>query len=116
LILCAFNLEDARVECYADRPSTMATHDVEKLDTAPVEKEHVLTSPAASSKADGFETEFTPREQKKIIHRVDRRLVVTVGVLYCISLMDRTNLSAASIAGYAFAPYLLARMPLLTWN
>jgi hypothetical protein len=26
--------------------------------------------------------------------------VVTVGVLYCISLMDRTNLSSASIAGF----------------
>lgn len=43
---------------------------------------------------------FTPEEQKKIIHRIDRRLVTVVGVMYCISLMDRTNLSAASIAGY----------------
>ncbi|ORY16613.1 major facilitator superfamily domain-containing protein [Clohesyomyces aquaticus] len=51
------------------------------------------------SKDDSMESEFTPAEQRKIIHRVDRRLVVTVGVLYCISLMDRTNLSAASIAG-----------------
>jgi hypothetical protein len=48
----------------------------------------------------GYECEFSPREQKKIIHRIDRRLVVTVGVLYCISLMDRTNLSAAAIAGF----------------
>lgn len=46
-----------------------------------------------------FESEYSPAEQRKIIHRIDRRLVVTVGVLYCISLMDRTNLSAASIAG-----------------
>ena len=46
-----------------------------------------------------YECEFTATEQRKIIHRVDRRLVVTVGVLYCISLMDRTNLSAAAIAG-----------------
>lgn len=42
---------------------------------------------------------FTPQEQKKIIRRVDRRLVVTVGLMYCISLMDRTNMSAANIAG-----------------
>lgn len=48
---------------------------------------------------DDYECEFSPTEQRKIIHRVDRRLVVTVGVLYCISLMDRTNLSAAAIAG-----------------
>ena len=55
-----------------------------------------------SSTHDDYECEFTPAEQKKIIHRVDRRLVVTVGVLYCISLMDRTNLS--SIAGCVRIP------------
>lgn len=43
--------------------------------------------------------EFTPTEIKKVIHRIDRRLVTTVGLMYCISLMDRTNLSAAAIAG-----------------
>ncbi|KAK4143042.1 general substrate transporter [Dichotomopilus funicola] len=42
---------------------------------------------------------FTPEEQKKIIRRVDRRLVLTVGAMYCISLMDRTNLGAVNIAG-----------------
>lgn len=61
-----------------------------------VEKNEVLNSPSSNST---FETEFTPEEQRKIIHRVDRRLVVTVGILYCISLMDRTNLSSAAIAG-----------------
>ena len=43
--------------------------------------------------------EYTLQEQRKIIHRVDRRLIVTCGVLYCISLMDRTNLGQAAIAG-----------------
>jgi MFS family permease len=43
--------------------------------------------------------EFTKEEERKIMHRVDRRLVLTVGVMYCVSLMDRTNLSAANIAG-----------------
>lgn len=42
---------------------------------------------------------FTPEEEKKIIRHVDRRLVLTVGAMYCISLMDRTNLGAANIAG-----------------
>jgi hypothetical protein len=42
---------------------------------------------------------FTPEEQKAIIRRVDRRLVLTVGAMYCVSLMDRTNLGAANIAG-----------------
>jgi len=43
---------------------------------------------------------FTEQEQRKIIHRVDRRLVSVLGLLYMASLMDRTNLSAANIAGY----------------
>jgi hypothetical protein len=43
--------------------------------------------------------EFSPEEQKKIIRRVDYRLVLTLGFLYMCSLMDRTNLGAANIAG-----------------
>jgi hypothetical protein len=43
--------------------------------------------------------EYTPEEQRKIIHRVDYRLVTMTGLAYCVSLMDRTNLSAAAIAG-----------------
>lgn len=42
---------------------------------------------------------FTEAEQRSIIRRVDRRLVITVGAMYCVSLMDRTNMSAANIAG-----------------
>lgn len=42
---------------------------------------------------------FTHDEQRKIIRRIDRRLVITVGIMYCVSLMDRTNLSNAAIAG-----------------
>lgn len=46
-----------------------------------------------------YDEEFTPAEQRKIIHRVDRRLVTTTGLAYCVSLMDRTNTSMAAIAG-----------------
>lgn len=56
-------------------------------------------SPTKGASEGDYECEFTPSEQKKIIHRIDRRLVVTVGILYCISLMDRTNLGNAAIAG-----------------
>jgi len=34
---------------------------------------------------------LTPEEQKKVIRRIDRRLVLTLGGMYCVSLMDRTN-------------------------
>jgi len=46
--------------------------------------------------------DFTPDEQRKIMRRIDRRLVVTVGLMYCVSLMDRTNLGSANIAGMSF--------------
>ncbi|KAI1125051.1 major facilitator superfamily domain-containing protein [Nemania abortiva] len=45
--------------------------------------------------------EYTERESRKIIHRIDRRLLVTIGFMYCVSLIDRTNVSAAAIAGLA---------------
>lgn len=44
-------------------------------------------------------SEYTPDEQKRIVRKVDLRLVSTLGVLYCASLMDRTNLGSAAIAG-----------------
>src|ERR1700712_201321 len=43
---------------------------------------------------------FSPAEQKRLIRRIDIRLVITLGFLYCVSLLDRTNLGAASVAGY----------------
>lgn len=43
--------------------------------------------------------EYSPEEQRRIIRRVDYRLVNILGILYCASLMDRTNLSSAAIAG-----------------
>ncbi|KAL3445397.1 phthalate transporter [Aspergillus insuetus] len=42
---------------------------------------------------------FSASEQRRIVRRIDRRLVVTLGVLYCVSLMDRSNLGGAAIAG-----------------
>ena len=43
--------------------------------------------------------EYSKREQRKIIHKVDRRLITGLGLLFAVSLMDRTNLGNASIAG-----------------
>lgn len=42
---------------------------------------------------------WSHREQKKLIRRVDYRLVPICGLMYCVSLLDRTNLSNAAIAG-----------------
>lgn len=43
--------------------------------------------------------QLTPGEERRLIRRIDRRLVLTIGAMYCVSLMDRTNMSAANIAG-----------------
>ncbi|KKK12654.1 hypothetical protein AOCH_001342 [Aspergillus ochraceoroseus] len=43
--------------------------------------------------------EYTYEEQRKIIHRVDRRLILICRAAYCISLMDRINVSIAAISG-----------------
>lgn len=42
---------------------------------------------------------YTYAEQRKIIHRVDRRLITVAGIIYMNSLMDRSNLPNAGIAG-----------------
>lgn len=51
--------------------------------------------------SNGSETDygFSPEEQRRIKQRIDRRLVPVLGIMYCVSLMDRTNLGAANIAG-----------------
>ena len=45
---------------------------------------------------------FTPEQQRKIMWRIDIRLVLTLGFMYCVSLMDRTNLGIAAVAGMAY--------------
>lgn len=45
---------------------------------------------------------LTPAEQKKVIRRIDIRLILTLGFMYCASLMDRTNLGIAAVAGMTF--------------
>ena len=73
----------------------MASLDVEKE----VPKVDYLERSISDEANDARINRFTPAEQKKIIRRVDRRLVLTLGFLYCVSLMDRTNLGIAVVAG-----------------
>ncbi|KAL4887416.1 major facilitator superfamily domain-containing protein [Aspergillus karnatakaensis] len=42
---------------------------------------------------------LNPSEQKKVIRRIDLRLLPILGVMYSISLVDRTNLGLALVAG-----------------
>ncbi|PNH51357.1 hypothetical protein VD0002_g4458 [Verticillium dahliae] len=42
---------------------------------------------------------LSPEEQKKVIRRIDVRLLPILGLMYSISLIDRTNLGLALVAG-----------------
>jgi hypothetical protein len=61
--------------------------------------EHRIEDIAGKSTSSEDDDEFTADEKKKIIRRIDMRLVTMTGLAYCISLMDRTNLSMAAVAG-----------------
>jgi hypothetical protein len=74
--------------------SIMSDQDIEK----PGVLDHVERT-ATEDSNDARINIFSEAEQKAIIRRIDRRLVTTLGLLYCASLMDRTNLGSAAIAG-----------------
>lgn len=65
--------------------------------------ERKVSSPSESNSPDYIATDldhgFSPEEQRRIMWRLDRRLVSVLGIMYCVSLMDRTNLASAIIAG-----------------
>lgn len=65
-------------------------------------KHHEQTGPSTSLDYDARINAFTAEQQKKIMRRIDFRLVPTLGFMYCVSLMDRTNLGIAAIAGMAY--------------
>ena len=80
----------------------MGVHDIEK----PVEMVHLDDIAPSGEKTlnDGILTSFTPQQQKRILRRIDRRLVAMAGLMYCISILDRTNIGNASIAGLVKVP------------
>ncbi|KAM0790156.1 hypothetical protein ACM66B_005475 [Microbotryomycetes sp. NB124-2] len=78
---------------------------------------------------DAVETQVDRELERKIIRKVDRRLLIILGALYAVSLIDRTNISVARVAGMArdleltvgerysiitaifFAPYVVFELP-----
>jgi hypothetical protein len=54
----------------------------------------------ASQQDDAEPEPFTHSETRKIVHKIDRRLLSICGLMVAVSLMDRSNLSNAYIAGY----------------
>ena len=91
----------------------MATHTPDaKMATAIVPEDRVEFA-IKEGLADDAALQFTPAQEKRIVRKIDLRLAVTLGALYCISLLDRTNLGSASIAGYAWTLLLPQLLPLI---
>ena len=72
-------------------------HDMEKIEVLEASLERTVSEESIVN--DARIDYFTPEQQKKIIWRIDCRLVLTCGFMYCVSLMDRTNLGIAVVAG-----------------
>lgn len=80
----------------------MSTEADEKASDDSVNSRNELNAETNSESHLDNDPVYSYREQRAIIHRIDRRLVVTCGLIYCFSLIDRGNLGNASIAGWAF--------------
>ncbi|KAE8838308.1 hypothetical protein HRS9139_02691 [Pyrenophora teres f. teres] len=61
------------------------------------EKEEAYSPPAIYSNATDYE--FDQVEEKRLIRKIDWRLLPILGALYSIALIDRTNVSNARVAG-----------------
>lgn len=63
----------------------MASYDIEKTKVDVDYLERVSSGEEAAN--DARIDALTPEEQKKVIRKIDRRLVLTLGFMYCVSLM-----------------------------
>ena len=74
----------------------MAQYNEKGLEVGELERVASDDSEAANNAAIA---EFSQAEQKAILKKIDLRLVPTLGFMYCVSLMDRTNTGIAVVAG-----------------
>lgn len=66
------------------------------------EVDETLPYDASKTSSDEFDpvlASYDEKAQSRIVHRIDRRLIPICGIMYAVSLLDRTNLSNANIAG-----------------
>lgn len=68
-----------------------ANTDIPDLEKSNIEHLERTISGDSDAANDARIAALTPEEQKKVIRRIDIRLVLTLGFMYCVSLMDRTN-------------------------
>ena len=71
---------------------------MDQLKAEKVMTEHLENCESTTHKSNN---DGPPLDNRKIVHKIDRRLVTALGLMFAVSLMDRTNLAAANIAGMA---------------
>lgn len=72
-------------------------YDDTRLHGRSTEGASLLPSPSrfSVSSARSFEM-FTPDEEEKVLKKLDRRLVLFMALLYCLSFLDRSSMSLAN--------------------
>lgn len=73
--------------------------DAEKAGAIHIEEKDAASHQHVGTDQAGFDVTLTAHEQQKTLRAIDIRVAVVLGVMFCVSLMDRTNLGAAAIAG-----------------
>jgi hypothetical protein len=79
--------------------SSLLVLDTDTMDKVDLEKtievnhfERTISEDSVETANDARINALTPEEQKKLIWKIDCRLVLTLGFMYCVSLMDRFDL------------------------
>jgi hypothetical protein len=72
-----------------EKDNTVAVHD-----TTTNDEKGTQTQPDVD-----WDEEYSLEEQRKIIHKVDRRLLIILGLIQAVSFLDRANMSNAAVAG-----------------
>lgn len=96
---------------YAPPPDGKEVFDNSHLENAPYSTpSDVKGGSSGADSDDEVLSRWSAEDQKRILRKVDVRLIPICGLMYCVSLLDRTNLSNAAIAGYetpqAYSPSL----------
>ena len=81
----------------------MENHDPEKVSTTQAENKTVpVVQPAPGKEDYATPSDFvypTPKEEAAVIWKLDKRLIPIVFFLYMLSVLDRSNLGNAKLAG-----------------
>lgn len=78
-----------------DKPAVSHVEDTNSLPKEESSYDYNSTIPR------GDEVQHDRAFEKRVIRKVDMRLLIILGALYSIALIDRTNLSSARVAGMA---------------